>query len=147
MKTFCLLPVLIISCLSLQAQTSNIDSTIRALEKQEVKAVLQRDTSVLKGMWAPDYTVNSPMNGIQGGGKSTLDRPVLRRTNYLKFDRNIEKILVKGDVVISMGNELLVEKGTNGQPGRTIKRRYTNTWMKQNNAWQLIARHANEICQ
>lgn len=147
MKKFAILLALIISFFSLQAQQSNIESTIRALEQKEVKAALEKDTATLKKIWSPDYTVNSPFNSIEAGGKSTLDRPVIKRLSYLKFDRNIEKVLVKGDVVISMGNEFLVEKGQSGEAGRTIKRRFTNIWMKQNNEWQVIARHANEICQ
>jgi ketosteroid isomerase-like protein len=139
--------ILIIACFSVQAQTSSVEETIRALEQQADKAVLEKDTVTLKKIWSPDFTVNSPFNTIEAGGKSTLDRPVITKLNYLKFERNIEKVLVKGDAVITMGNELVVEKGRNGEAGRTIKRRFTNIWMKQNNQWQVVARHANEICQ
>ena len=147
MKKIMLLLVLTITCLSLQAQTSDVESTIKALEQKEVQAVLQKDTATLKKIWSNDFTVNSPMNTIQAAGKNTLDRPVMNKMSYLKFDRNIEKVLVKGDMVITMGSELVVRKGTNGEADATIRRRYTNIWMKQNNEWQLSARHANEICQ
>ena len=147
MKKIILLLVFGISCLSLQAQTSDIESTIKALEQKEIQAVLQKDTATLKKIWSRNFTVNSPMNTIQAGGKSTLDRPVINQMSYLKFDRHTEKVLVKGDMVITMGSELVVRKGTNGEAGQTIRRRYTNIWMKQNNEWQLGARHANEICQ
>ena len=148
MKKFSnILLLLIIISFSLQAQTSGIEATIRALEQKENKAVLEKDTNTLKKVWSPDFTVNSPFGSIEAGGQSTLDRPVITRLNYLNFERNIEKILVKGDIVITMGNERVVEKGQNGGAGRTIKRRYTNIWMKQNNEWQVIARHANVICE
>ncbi|HUH33613.1 MAG TPA: nuclear transport factor 2 family protein [Daejeonella sp.] len=147
MKTFSILLTLLIACFSLQAQTSGVEETIRMLEQKEVKAALEKDTTTLKKIWSADYTVNSPVNTIEAGGKSTLDRPVMRRVSYLKFERNIEKVLVKGDVVITMGNELIVDRGKNGEADRTIKRRFSNIWMKQNNEWQVIARHANVICQ
>jgi len=147
MKTFSILLTLLIACFSLQAQTSSVEDTIRMLEQKADKAVVEKDTTTLKKIWSPDFTVNSPFNTIEPGGKSTVDRPVITRLSYLKFERNIEKVLIKGDVVITMGNELVVEKGQNGGTGRTIKRRYTNIWMKQNNEWQVIARHANMICQ
>ena len=146
MKKLSTMLILIIAGFSLQAQTSSVEETIRALEQKADKAVLEKDTTTLKKIWSPDFTVNSPFNTIESGGSSTLDRPVITRMNYLKFERNIEKVLIKGHVVITMGNELVVQKGENGEAGRTIKRRYTNIWMKQNNQWQVIARHANEIC-
>jgi ketosteroid isomerase-like protein len=30
--------------------------------------------------------------------------------------------------------------------GQTVKRRYTNIWMKQSAGWKLVARHANVVC-
>ena len=147
MKHCILVAVLLLYGVSLCAQTSDIETTIRALEQKEVQAVLLKDTVTLKKFWSADFTVNNPFNTITEAGKNTLDRPVIRRLTYLRFERNIEKVLVKGDVVITMGNELVVEKGKNGESGRTIKRRYTNIWMKQNNEWKTIARHANEICK
>ena len=146
MIRFIVVPALLVCSLSLRAQTSDIASTIKALEQKEVLAVLAKDTAALRQLWSPDFTVNTPFNTVVEGGKNTLDRPVITRLNYLRFERNTEKVLVKGDVVITMGNELVVEKGENGEAGRTIKRRYTNIWMKQNGVWQTIARHANEIC-
>jgi ketosteroid isomerase-like protein len=147
MKQFILVAVLLLYGVSLCAQTSDIESTIKALEQQEVQAVLVKDTVSLKKIWSPDFTVNAPLNRVVEPGKNTLDRPVITTLNYLRFERNIEKILVKGDVVITMGNELVVIKGKDGESGRTIRRRYSNIWMRQNNEWMLIARHANEICQ
>lgn len=147
MKKLSILLILMIAGSYLRAQISSIEATIRALEQKAVKAVLEKDTTTLKKIWSPDFTVNSPFNSIEAGGKTTLDRPVMTQLDYLKFDRNVERVLIKGDVVISMGNELVEEKGINGEAGRTINRRYTNIWQKQNNQWQVIARHANEICQ
>jgi ketosteroid isomerase-like protein len=147
MKKFPLLLILIIAGFRLYAQQEEVESTIRSLEQREVKAVLAKDTAALRKMWAADFTVNSPMNSIQAAGKNTLDRPVMTRMAYQEFERNIEQILVRGEMVITMGNERVVVKANDGQAGRTIKRRYTNIWMKQNNVWQLTARHANEICQ
>lgn len=30
--------------------------------------------------------------------------------------------------------------------GQTVKRRYTNIWMKQSAGWKLVARHASVVC-
>jgi len=145
-KLFFLL-ILVVAGSTLYAQQEDVESTIRALEQKEVVAVLNKDTTALKQIWSSDFTVNSPLNNIQSGGKSTLDRPVIMGPGYLKFERNIEQILIRGDIVIAMGNELVVRKDKDGKEGETFKRRYTNIWMRQGSNWQLTARHANKICQ
>jgi ketosteroid isomerase-like protein len=137
--------ILVFSCFVLSAQQKDLEKFIRDLEQKEVEAVLAKDTVLLKTMWSEDMTVNSPFNQIVKPGKTTVDRPVISRLNYASFQRNIESVLIKEGIIITMGNELVVEKGDKGTPGRTIKRRYTNIWMNEDDTWKIIARHANEI--
>jgi ketosteroid isomerase-like protein len=137
--------ILVLSCFVLNGQEKDLEKFIRELEQKEVKAVLAKDTVGLKSMWSEDMTVNSPFNQIVKPGKTTVDRPVISRLNYATFQRNIESVLIKGGIIVTMGNELVVEKGDKGTPGRTIKRRYTNIWMNEDGTWKIIARHANEI--
>lgn len=144
-KFFLLLTFLFISIFC-SAQTENIEATIRALEQTERKAVIAHDTVTLLQLWAPDFTVNAPMNQIAKGGRNTLDRTVMQRV-YSTFERQTEMVMVKGDMAISMGNELVVERNKDGSDGSPIRRRYTNIWQKQGADWLLIARHANNICQ
>lgn len=127
-------------------QKNNTEATIRALEKKEAEAVLVKDTATLGKMWSKDFTVNNPFNKIAKPGKTIVDRPVINDLHYASFDRNIEHVLVKGNVAIVMGNEVVVEKGEKGKAGRTIKRRFTNIWIKEGDEWKQTARHANEIC-
>ena len=143
-KFFLLLTFLSLSIFS-SAQTENIEATIRALEQTERKAVIAHDTVTLLQLWAPDFTVNSPMNQIAKGGRNTLDRPVMQ-IEYSTFERQTELVMVKNDIVISMGSEVVVLKGSKGAAGSPIKRRYTNIWQKQSADWKLIARHASIIC-
>jgi len=131
---------------TLYAQSSDAESIIRALEQKELQAVLTKDTATLRTLWSEQLTVNAPVNRVVQGGKNTLDRPVVTQLNYTSFVRNIEHVLVNGNVAITMGNEVVVEKGTDETPGRTINRRYTNIWQKEDNAWKMVARHANQIC-
>lgn len=132
-------------CSLISAQEKDLEKLIRELENKEVEAVLVKDTALLNSIWSKDMTVNNPLNQISKPGKTTVDRPVITQFDYSTFQRNIENVLINGCVVITMGNELVVEKGTKDMPGRTIKRRYTNIWINEDNAWKIIARHANEI--
>ena len=128
------------------AQNQQIEADIRNLEQKEVQAILQRDTVTLQKIWDKDYVVNNPDNTIVLAGKTTVDRPVLRRQRTV-FTREIERITIRENVVFSMGSETVMPAGDKPRSGQLIKRRYTNIWEKQADGWRLVARHANVICQ
>lgn len=130
----------------LYAQDKNVENEIKNLEQSEVKAVLEKDSVMLLKLWDKDYVVNSPDNVVVFPGKSTLDRPVLKRPK-VSFTREVEQVIIKGDVVFSMGNETVIPLGDDRLTGQTVKRRYTNIWMKREGTWKLVARHASVICQ
>jgi Domain of unknown function (DUF4440) len=129
----------------LYAQNSEIEATIRNLEQTEVQAILKKDSVTLLKLWDKNYIVNSPDNTIYTSGKTTLDRPVLKRSRT-SFTREIEQVTIRDNIVICMGSETVVPEGDSPQSGQIVKRRYTNIWEKQGNEWKLVARHANIIC-
>jgi ketosteroid isomerase-like protein len=146
MKKFIITLPLIFYAIFINAQNQNIESEIRSLEQIEVKAVLEKDTVMLLKLWDKDYVVNSPNNTIVFAGKTATDRPVLKMPRS-SFTRVVEQIIIRGDIVFSMGSETVVPAGDLPNSGQTVKRRYTNIWMKQEGKWKLVARHANVICQ
>lgn len=127
------------------AQNENIEAEIKSLEQVEVKALQDKDTNTIKKIWDKDYIVNNPENKIVLAKPNPLDRPVMQKTK-VSFTRKVEKVLVNGDIAISMGNETVVP-ADDPNHGQTIRRRYTNIWMKKDGSWKLVARHANIICQ
>lgn len=127
------------------AQTAT-ETEIRKLEHTEHKAMLSRDIATLQKIWAPDFIVNTPANRITLTSKELFDLVKAGVFNYSSFTREIEKVFIKENMVITMGSEAVVPVGNVPQTGQTIKRRYTYIWMKQNGVWRLTARHANEIC-
>jgi ketosteroid isomerase-like protein len=144
---YLVLTFLIIQSLFCYSQDKETITEIRRLEELERTAALNKDSSTLLKLWASDFTVNAPSNRVVTGGKSTLDRPVITQANYTSFEREVEHIILKGEIAICMGNETVVTTATPSQPSTTIKRRYSNIWMKEKEGWKLIARHANVICQ
>jgi Domain of unknown function (DUF4440) len=145
MKSFILMPVLFFLVLSTYAQNGEIEKTIRALEQVEVKAILDKDSATLLKLWDANYTVNSPDNAIYVAGKTTLDRPVLKRART-SFTREVELVTIKGDFVFTMGSETVVPAGGQPATGSIVKRRFTNIWEKQQGQWKLVGRHANVVC-
>ena len=143
--------IIITSCLffyayCVYAQDKSIETEIRKLEQTLVQAVLDKDTATLKRLWDRDYIVNNPDNKIVFEA-NPAHRPVLQRSKF-SFTSKVKKILINGDIVISMGSETVVTPGgDSSKSGQTVKRRYTNIWMKKNGSWKVVARHANEICK
>jgi ketosteroid isomerase-like protein len=127
------------------AQSSEAEAEIRRLEQKEVKAILEKDSVTLLQLWDADYLVNSPDNVIYFAGKTTLDRPVLKR-GRTSFVREVERVTIKGTFAFSMGNETVVPVDAQQEAGQIVKRRFTNIWEKQPAGWRLVGRHANIIC-
>lgn len=141
-----IIKLLFIICVyDLQAQESNIEAEIRKLEQLEVQAIIKNDTTALSKLWDKNYVVNAPDNMINFAGKSVTSRPVLNRSR-LNFTRQVEEIVINGNVVFAMGNETVTREAKKSGEQETIKRRYTNIWIFKNDAWKLAARHANIIC-
>lgn len=122
----------------------DVEREIRRLEQMEVQAVLTRDRATLENLWDAQYVVNNPDNQIVLAKPDPVDRPVMQKPRT-SFTREVEHLTIRGDVVISMGNETVVPAGDLPRSGETVKRRYTNIWMRVDGGWKLIARHANEI--
>ena len=129
----------------LSAQDNAVETEIRRLEQLEVQAVLQKDSAMLLKLWDAKFTVNAPNNTINFGGKTTLDRPVLRQPRA-SFTREVEYVTIKEMFAFSMGSETVITNDSQNKPGQPIKRRFTNIWEKQPAGWKLVGRHANVIC-
>ncbi len=123
--------------------TAMIEQEVRALDRQEAHAVLKGDFAMVQQLWAEDYTVNNPFNKVVKASAGPIRTGAL---TYASFVRDIESIQVHGDTVIVMGRETVIPKDNSPDAGTTIRRRYTNIWMKREGEWRLTARHANVIC-
>ena len=123
-------------------QKAAIEQEIRRLDVAHADAVLSGDLAALDKLWTEDFRVNNPFNEID-----KADRIRTGTVTYTSFVRVPESVLIHGDTVIVMGGETVVPKGNSPDAGKTIKRRYTNIWMKRKGQWRLVARHASVICQ
>jgi len=147
MQKLIIILAFVFSLVDLYGQEASAEADIRKLEEQERQAVLKKDTAALRKIWDRYLIVNAPTNRVVLAGDNAVDRPVITQMSYSSFTREIEQILVRGDVVFCMGNEVVVPAGDNPKAGEEIRRRYTNVWMKQNGAWTLVARQASIICE
>lgn len=123
--------------------TLSSQSLIRQYEQAEVDALIKGDIDPIRAHWAADYVVNNPFNVVVTASEGPIRAGTL---TYSAFERNIERIVDHGNIMIVMGNEKVVPKAPSADAGKTINRRFTNIWLKRDGRWLLTARHANVIC-
>jgi len=122
-----------------------LEQEIRKLDLAEAEAILRKDFGALDRLCAKDFTVNNPRGEIVKGNEAVKDLIRSGVINYASFVREIEAVLIYEKTVITMGRETIVPNENAPQAGQTVRRRYTNIWMKRNGKWLLTARHANVI--
>lgn len=135
--------LILLVCCNAFAQNA-AESEIRKLENAQRQAFLTKDTTTLYQIFSPDFIVHAPTNKI-----TTLnDLKILIRGGNVDmeaFERITEKVTFIDNIAVAMGNETLRPTGKMPNAGKTVKRRYTNIWMKQNNNWRLVARQSTII--
>jgi ketosteroid isomerase-like protein len=148
----CLAVFLILCPMLAAAQNSKnpketIEQEIRRLDLAEAEAILKKDFRALDELSTADFTTNSPRNEIVKGKEDLKELIRKGVIDYDSFVREIEAVLIYEKTIVTMGRETIVISEKSPQKGQTIRRRYTNIWMKRNGKWLLTARHANVICE
>ena len=134
----------LVSAQEVKKQRNVLEEEIRRLDLAEAEAIQKKDFQALDKLSSKDFTTNSPRNEIVRGKEELTELIRKGVINYASFVREIEEVLIYEKTAVIMGREIIV---TNEAVPQTIRRRYTNVWMKRNGKWLLTARHANIICQ
>ena len=116
------------------------------MEEKRVAALIIKDTAALLKIWAPDYCANRPL-GVVSTREKILELVLTDSLSFSTYKFEIEKIIIKKNFVITMGNDTVEPSGKNRNAGNRLKRRFTHIWSKENGNWLLIARHANIVYQ
>ncbi|MDQ3748476.1 MAG: nuclear transport factor 2 family protein [Acidobacteriota bacterium] len=123
-------------------KNDTLEQEIRKLDLAQADAIQRGDFAALNKLLAEDFTVTNPGNEILKGREATFTLIRNGTINYSSFVREPETFLFYGNTVVVMGLEAIKRTGTE----QTVRRRYTNIWMKKKGKWLLTARHANVIC-
>jgi len=123
---------------------SAAEDEIRKLDQLEAQATISGDTITLKKLWSPNFVVNNPANTVVN---VTQIRHLMKegKIAYTTFSRVIEKVIINGQVAVTMGYEKNQPEKTTNNAGKKVTRRYTNVWLKGNDGWRIIARQATII--
>ena len=132
--------------LTAQSDNTALREKIRKLDLAHADAIFKGDAEALDSLMDDDITVNHPTNRIVKEKKELLDLIHQGVIRYSRFERNPETFLFFKDMVVVMGNEIVVPAKGAPNAGITIQRRYTNIWMMRDGKWRLTVRHANNVC-
>jgi ketosteroid isomerase-like protein len=132
-----------LACLTAPARAQETaEARIRALDAAEARAMLGADLAELGNLWSERFVVNAPDNLVKSKAQ-VLEAVRDGRIRYSAFERTVERVVIDGDVAISMGGEGVVPVGDRRDAGQRLSRRYTHVWQRTGETWSLIARHAN----
>ena len=124
------------------APDGKVKETLRELDLKAAEAILKRDEKEIARYFTADSVTNNPRNSLTIGSDGVIEAARTGLIDYKSFERKVESIQILGNTAILMGSESVVWNN-----GRSVARRYTNVWMKRGKTWQIVARHANIICQ
>ncbi|MBL7814161.1 MAG: nuclear transport factor 2 family protein [Saprospiraceae bacterium] len=126
-----------------QQPASVAEATIRDLDAQEAKAIVEKNYATLEKLWSPNLMVNNPRNAISESAEAVKKALMNNLIDHVLLQRNIEKVSLNNDIIVTMGNEIVQDKPNEPQ----YLRRFTNIWMLQNGEWRLTYRHANKVIE
>ena len=120
-----------------------IAAVMRAVEKVDA-ALIADEYAVFAAALAPELVVNNPVNVVaQRGVVAQLNAD--GKISYSQYERLIEHASLRGDMVLLMGEEIVVPKGHNPLAGQTVHRRFTELWRPEGEKWLLSARQATIV--
>lgn len=127
-------------------RNEKLEQEIRRLDLAHADAILRRDIDALSKLMAEEVTTNHPTNKVVNEREGIFELIRSGVINYSSFVREPETFLFYKNMVVVMGRETLTPTGNAPGAGQTIRRRYTNIWMKTKGKWLLTVRHAHIIC-
>lgn len=128
-------------------ETQELKEQIIKLDLAHARAILKGDALALDSLMDDDVTVNHPTNRVVKEKKELLNLIKEGTIRYIEFERFPETFLFFKNMVVVMGNEIVIPAKSAPNAGKKINRRYTNIWMYKDNKWKLCIRHANNVCQ
>ena len=144
--TFCAaLVVILFSTFTTPAQQSSAltpaEAEVRKLERAWLDAYEKKDVSAMTAIVSDDFTITFADGSIQTKPQiiESLKRP---GGGTSKFTTENVQSRVYGDTVILIGL-VISEWKQNGQP-MSDRSRYTDTYVKRNGKWQVVASHLSK---
>jgi hypothetical protein len=127
------------------AKDTRIAGALAAVDAID-RAAVADDHAAFAALLADNLVVNNPQNGVSVRG-ATAQRSAVGQISYARYDRVIEYAGLRGEMVVLMGEEIVVPKAPVEAKSREVHRRFTDIWRPIDGRWELTARQATIITQ
>ena len=133
--------ILMASCTGVFAQAGPTQE-VQKLERAWLDAYEQHDVKAMEAIVADDFTITFPNGGIQTKPQiiAALKSPRPTDGRSMKFRTEEVQPRAYGDVVILVGL-VVTEYQRDGKTVSESRQRYTDTYVKRNGRWQVVASH------
>jgi uncharacterized protein (TIGR02246 family) len=140
-----ILVVVLSSCVVSQAQNRNGEQ-VRRLERAWLDAYEKHDVKAMNDIVADDFVITFPDGSMQTKAQivAMIKAPRQPGRPTPKFHTEDVQTRVYGDTVILMGR-VVTEWQRDGQTQSKAQQRYTDTYVKRNGRWQVVASHLSNV--
>lgn len=131
---------LIVGCGEVMAQDAA--SQVQKLERAWLDAYEQHNVKAMEAIVADDFTITFPNGGMQTKPQiiAALKSPRPADGRSMKFRTEEVQPRAYGDVVILVGL-VVTEYQRDGKTVSENRQRYTDTYVKRDGRWQVVASH------
>jgi|SRR5688572_10666195 len=115
------------------------------LRRQGIAAMTSVGASAESERYSSTFVANTPANAVVTG-KQMLERFSQGTLSYQSVEQRLDYAGSHGpDIVVLMGEEVVVPGPNARDAGKRIHRRFTDVFRKENGEWRHDLRHANVI--
>jgi hypothetical protein len=115
------------------------------LRQQGIAAITSSGATAESERYSSTFVANTPGNVVVTG-QQMLERFARGTLSYASVEQRIDYAATHGpDVVVLMGEEIVVPGPGAADAGKRIHRRFTDVFRKENGEWRHDLRHANVI--
>jgi uncharacterized protein (TIGR02246 family) len=120
---------------------------VRALERAWLDAYENRDAEAMDAIVAEDFTITFPNGSIETKPQmmESIRRPRGPESPSVKFHTEDVEARVYGDTVVLIGR--VVAEYSRGEETMVDESRYTDTYVKRNGRWQVVASHLSNVLE
>jgi ketosteroid isomerase-like protein len=126
------------------SQTSRVEDQIKKLERDWAQAVVKEGAASVNQYEADDIITTDPTGRVTN---KAADRSDLSSGDYKVESEELSdlEVLVYGNTAVATATNAM--KGTYKGQDLSGKYRFTDTWVKRNGRWQVVASQYNKVAE
>ena len=143
-----LLGVAVASARSAEPEPGADDPAVQevlALRRAGIAAMTSAGATAESERYSSTFVANTPGNAVVTGAQM-LERFASGAVGYASVEQRLDYAASHGpDLVVLMGEEIVVPRAGAPNAGKRIHRRFTDVFRKENGEWRHDLRHANVV--